>query len=136
MDVADARDFVAENHRAVLVTRRSDGSLQTSPITVGVDDKNKIVISSRETAYKVKNLRRDPRATLCLMNDGFYGRWMQVDGTAEIVSLPEAMEELVEYYRRISGEHPDWDEYRQAMTDQKRVLIKVSVERVGPSRSG
>jgi PPOX class probable F420-dependent enzyme len=136
MDVADARDFVAENHRGVLVTRRSDGNLQTSPITVGVDDEDKIVISSRETAYKVKNLRRDPRATLCLMNDGFYGKWMQVDGTAEIVSLPDAMEQLVEYYRRISGEHPDWDEYRQAMTDQKRVLIKVTVERVGPSRSG
>jgi PPOX class probable F420-dependent enzyme len=136
MDVADARDFVAENHRAVLVTRRSDGGLQTSPITIGVDDESKLVISSRETAYKVKNLRRDPRATLCLINDGFYGKWLQVDGSVEIVSLPEAMEELVEYYRRISGEHPDWDEYRQAMTDQKRVLIKVSIERVGPSRSG
>ncbi len=136
MDVDDAREFVSENHRAVLVTRKSDGSPQTSPITLGIDDEDKLVISSRETAYKVRNLERDPRATLCVLNDQFFGKWMQIDGTAEYVSLPDAMEGLVEYYRRISGEHPDWDEYRQAMIDQKRVLIRISIETVGPTRSG
>jgi PPOX class probable F420-dependent enzyme len=121
---------------AVLVTRKSDGSPQTSPITLGIDEEDKLVISSRETAYKVRNLRRDPRATLCALNDQFFGKWLQIDGTAEIVPLPEAMEPLVEYYRRISGEHPDWDEYRQAMIDQKRVLIRIAIERIGPTRSG
>jgi PPOX class probable F420-dependent enzyme len=136
MNVEDARSFVSQNHRAVLVTRKKNGDPQTSPITLGIDEEDKLVISSRETAYKVKNLSRDPRATLCVLNDGFFGDWMQIDGTAELVPLPEAMEGLVSYYRRISGEHPDWDEYRQAMVDQKRVLIRISIERVGPTKGG
>ena len=131
----EAHAFVAENHRAVIVTRRSDGGVQTSPLTVGVDDE-KIVISSRETAYKVRNLRRNPLVTLCVVNDGFYGDWIQVEGRAEIVSLPEAMEGLVDYYRRISGEHPDWDDYRSAMERDKRVLIRVSIDKAGPTRYG
>jgi PPOX class probable F420-dependent enzyme len=130
----EARAFVASNHRAVLVTRRSGGGLQTSPVTVGVDGDGKVVISTRDRAYKARNLRRDPSATLCVFNDGFFGSWLQIDGTAEIVSLPEAMEPLVDYYRRISGEHPDWDEYRQAMRDQRRVLIRVTIDRAGPTR--
>jgi PPOX class probable F420-dependent enzyme len=132
----DARAFVASNHRAVLVTRRSAGGLQTSPVTVGVDGDGKVVISSRETAYKTRNLRRDPSATVCVFNDGFFGAWMQIDGTAEIISLPEAMDGLVDYYRRISGEHPDWDDYRRAMEQQKRVLIRLTIDRVGPTRAG
>ena len=136
MDADDARKFVSENHRAVLITRKRDDGIQSSPITVGVDGEGKVVISSRATAYKVRNLRRDPRATICCLNDGFFGKWMQIDGTVEIVPLPEAMEGLVDYYRRISGEHPDWDEYRQAMSDQKRVLLRVTIERVGPTREG
>jgi PPOX class probable F420-dependent enzyme len=131
----DARDFVSKNHRAVLVTRRSDGGVQTSPITVGVDD-DRVVISSRETAYKTGNLRRDPAATLCVFTNNFFGPWIQIDGTAEIVSLPEAMDGLIDYYRRISGEHPDWDDYRRAMNEQKRVLIRISIDKVGPERAG
>src|ERR671915_2313432 len=118
----EAREFVAHNHRAVMVTRRRDGGAQTSPITVGIDDEG-VVISTREVAYKTRNLRRDPRATLCVMNDGFYGQWVQVDGRAEIISLPGAMEPLVDYYRRAAGEHPDWDEYRDAMRKEQRCLI-------------
>jgi PPOX class probable F420-dependent enzyme len=132
-----ARAFVAGNHRAVLVTRRSSGAgLQTSPVTVGVDADGKVVISTRETAYKTRNLRRDPAATLCVMNDGFFGSWLQIDGSAEIIPLPQAMDALVDYYRRIRGEHPDWDEYRRAMQEQRRVVIRVTIERVGPTRSG
>ncbi|MGH2787750.1 MAG: PPOX class F420-dependent oxidoreductase [Actinomycetota bacterium] len=132
----DALEFVAHNHRAVLVTRRSGGGLQTSPVTVGVDGDGKVVISSRETAYKVRNLRRDPRATLCVFSDTFFGSWMQIEGSADTVSLPEAMDGLVEYYRRISGEHPDWDDYRRAMREDNRLLIRISIDRVGPTRSG
>lgn len=131
----EAREFVARNHRAVCVTRRADGGPQTSPITVGVDD-DKVVISSRETAYKTRNLSRDPRVTLCVLNDGFFGEWIQIEGTAEIVALPEAMEGLVDYYRGISGEHPDWDDYRSAMTRDRRVLIRVAIDKVGPTRAG
>jgi PPOX class probable F420-dependent enzyme len=132
----EGRAFVASNHRAVLITRRSAGGLQASPVLVGVDGDGKLVISSREAAYKTRNLRRDPSATLCVFNDGFFGRWMRVDGTAEVVSLPEAMEGLVDYYRRISGEHPDWDDYRRAMEQQQRVLIRVTIDAVGPDVAG
>ena len=132
----DAREFVAINHRAVLITRRYSGGLQTSPILVGVDGEGKLVISTREGAYKTRNLRRDPTAVLSVFSDRFFGRWMQIEGTAQVVSLPEAMDGLVDYYRRISGEHPDWDEYRHAMQQQQRVLVRVSIDSVGPTRAG
>ena len=136
MDLDQARQFLAANHRAVLATTRSDGRPQLSPIMVGLDDDGRVIISSRETAYKVRNLRRDPHAALCVLNDNFYGDWILVEGTAEIVSLPEAMELLVDYYRRLSGEHPDWDEYREAMQNQRRVLVRIQLERAGPDRQG
>jgi PPOX class probable F420-dependent enzyme len=129
----EARAFVAGNHRAVLITRRSGGGLQTSPVLVGVDDDGKLVISTREAAYKTRNLRRDPTAVLCVLSDGFYGRWVQIEGTAQVVSLPEAMEGLVDYYRGISGEHPDWDDYRRAMRQDQRVLLRVSIDAAGPA---
>ena len=131
----DAPEFVTSNHRAVLVTRRSSGGLQTSPVLVGVDDEGKVVISTREGAYKTRNLRRDPTAVLCVFSDGFFGRWMQIEGMAQVVSLPEAMEGLVDYYRRISGEHPDWDDYRRAMQQQRRVLVRVSIDVAGPAHA-
>ena len=136
MDIAEALDFIRANHRGVLVTFRSDGGLQTSPIVASTDDQGRVVFSTRETAFKVKNLRRDPRATYCAFNDEFYGSWVQVEGQAEIVSLPEALELLVEYYRSIAGEHPDWDDYRAAMAREQRVMVRITVERAGPTRSG
>ncbi|HEX2041828.1 MAG TPA: PPOX class F420-dependent oxidoreductase [Acidimicrobiales bacterium] len=134
MDVDEARRFLRDHHRAVLATFRSDGRPQLSPVTVGVDDGGRAVISSREAAYKVRNLRRDPRASLCVINDSFFGPWAQVDGIATIVSLPEAMEPLVDYYRSISGEHPDWDDYRRAMEQQRRVIVRIDIQRAGPDR--
>jgi PPOX class probable F420-dependent enzyme len=132
----EARRFLAEHHRAVLVTRRASGGLQTSPVTTGVDGDGRAVISSRETAYKVRNLRRDPRAVLCVFTDGFFGPWVQIEGTAEVVDLPDAMDGLIDYYRRISGEHPDWDDYRRAMEEDRRVLVRVAIERSGPDKAG
>jgi PPOX class probable F420-dependent enzyme len=136
MDIAEALEFAKSNHRAVLHTHRADGGPQLSPITVGWHPDGVLEISSRETAYKVRNLRRDPRALVCLLNDGFFGAWGFVEGTATLVSLPDAMDGLVEYYRRISGEHPDWDDYRAAMERDRRVLVRVTPERAGPSREG
>src|SRR3954466_13606469 len=112
MDAAEARRFLESNHRAVMSTVRKDGRPQLSPVTCAVDDDGRVMISSRETAYKVKNLRRDPRVAVCGLNERFFGEWIQAEGTAEIVSLPEALELLVDYYRRVAGEHPDWDDYR------------------------
>ncbi len=136
MDISEALDFVRANHRGILLTNRSGGGPQMSPIAAGVDDEGRVEISSRETAFKVRNLRRDPRASVCMFTDRWWGKWVQVDGTAEILSLPDALEPLVEYYRRIAGEHPDWDEYRQAMRQEQRLLIKITPQRAGPDRSG
>lgn len=131
-----ALDFIRRNHRAVLATRRRDGGVQLSPVLAVVDAEGRVVISTREGAMKTRNLRRDPRASLLVLNDHFFGEWHSVEGTAAILSLPEAMEPLVDYYRRASGEHPDWDDYRRAMEREGRVLVRISVERSGPSRSG
>src|SRR4051812_43360354 len=127
MDPERAREFLRANSRAVMTTFRSDGRPQLSPVNCGVDDDGRVIISSRETAAKVSNLRRDPRIALCVFTDRFYGDWVQVEGSAEIVSLPEAMELLVDYYRRLSGEHPDWDDYRRAMQTDRRVLVRFDI---------
>jgi PPOX class probable F420-dependent enzyme len=136
MEIGDALGFLRQHHNAVLATTRSDGTTQMSPITVGVDGDDRVVVSSRETAYKVKQLRARPRAAICAFTDRFYGDWVQVEGPVEIVSLPDALEPLVDYYRDIRGEHPDWDEYRAAMVSDQRVLIRMTVERAGPDRHG
>jgi len=136
MDIEAALDFVRTQHHAVLGTLKGDGTPQLSPVTIGVDDAGHVVISTRETAYKVRNVRRDPRVWLCAFPDAFFGRWVQIEGTTEIVELPEAMDGLVDYYRRISGEHPDWDEYRAAMESQQRVLLLVTITKAGPTLSG
>ena len=136
MDIADAQQFISDHECAVLATRRRDSRIQMSPITVGLDGAGRAIISSRETAYKVRNIRRDPHVSLCAFVDDFVGPWVQIDGTAEVVSLPDAMELLVDYYRRVAGEHPNWDEYRQAMTQDRRVLIRITIEQAGPNRKG
>jgi PPOX class probable F420-dependent enzyme len=136
MDLDEAREVIRQQHHAVLATFRRDGTPQLSPVAVTVDDEGYAVISSRHPAYKVRNLRRDPRGYLCVFPDGFYGRWVQVDGRVTIVDLPDAMAGLVDYYRRISGEHPDWDDYRAAMVRDQRVLIRLEITKAGPDRAG
>jgi PPOX class probable F420-dependent enzyme len=136
MDLEAARKFIRNNHRAVMMTRRANGDPQLSPVVCAVAADGRVTVSTRETALKVKNLRRDPRTSLCVLNEGFFGDWVQVDGTAEVVSLPDAMEPLVEYYRSLAGEHQDWDEYRAAMERERRVLVRVELDRAGPDRRG
>jgi PPOX class probable F420-dependent enzyme len=136
VELDHARRFVETHHRAVLVTTRTDGRPQLSPVAAGVDDDGRIIVSSRETAFKVRNLRRDPKVSLCVVNDSWWGEWIQIDGAATVVSLPDAMELLVDYYRRVAGEHADWDDYRAAMAREKRVLIRIDLERAGPDRTG
>ena len=136
MDLATAQQFLTAHHRAVLSTHRRDGRPQLSPVTVGVDAAGRAIVSSRETAYKTHNLRREPRASLCVFDDGFFGPWVQIDGTAEVLSLPDAMELLVDYYRRVAGEHPNWADYRHAMERERRVLLRISIASAGPDRKG
>jgi PPOX class probable F420-dependent enzyme len=136
MDSDRARDFLRANHRAVMATTRADGTTQMSPITAGVDAEGRVVVSSRETAYKVRHVRALPYAAICAFTDGFFGEWVQVEGPVDVVSLPDAMEPLVDYYRAISGEHPDWDDYRAAMTSDRRVVLRLTIERSGPTVSG
>jgi PPOX class probable F420-dependent enzyme len=132
----DALDFIRHNPRAVLATQRRDGSAQLSPVLATVDAGSRVVVSSRETAIKVINLRRHPHATLCFLNERFFGEWRSVDGPVEVLSLPEAMEPLVDYYRRVAGEHPDWDDYRAAMVRQGKSLIRVTPISWGPVATG
>lgn len=129
-------DFIRPRHRMTLVTRRRDGSLQVSPVTGGVDAAGRIVVASYPQRAKAANLRRDPHATVLVHSDDWDGPYVQVDGTAEVIDLPEAVEPLVDYFRSISGEHPDWEEYRQAMRDQGKCLIRVTVVRWGPVATG
>ncbi|MGH8824817.1 MAG: PPOX class F420-dependent oxidoreductase [Jiangellaceae bacterium] len=136
MDIDQATAFVRDNPRAVLATMRRDGTPQMSPVLVGVDEKKRLVISTRETAIKTGNVRRDPHAWVCVLNDRFFGGWAQLGGDVEVVSLPEAMDPLVEYYRGISGEHPDWDDYRAAMVRDRRCIICITPTTAGPTVGG
>ena len=129
-------EFLRPRHQAILMTTRRDGRPQASPNTCGVDAEGRIVISTYPERAKAANIRRDPRVSVCVLSDDFGGPWVQVDGSAEVIDLPESVEPLVEYFRVISGEHPDWDEYRQAMREQGKSLIRVTIERWGPIATG
>lgn len=136
MDPERAREFFRAHHRAVLATTRRDGTPQLTPVTASVDADGHVVVSSRETAIKVRNLRRDPRAWICGLTDQFFGEWVMVSGPVTIIDLPDAMDGLIAYYRSVSGEHPDWDDYRAAMVRDQRVLVQLAIERAGPDVHG
>ena len=136
VDLPQLLDFVRPRHRMVLTTFRSDGSLQSSPVTGGVDDQGRIVIASYPQRAKSANVKRTPRASVTVLSDEFNGAYVQVDGDAEVIDLPDAVEPLVDYFRSIAGEHSDWDEYRQAMVDQGKCLIRVTPTRWGPVATG
>lgn len=129
-------EFLRPRHRAVLVTTRADGRPQLSPVTCGVDTDGRLVVSTYPRRAKAVNARRDPRVSACVLSDDWNGPYVQVDGRAEVIDMPDALEPLVAYFRCISGEHPDWDEYRQAMRRQDKSLIRVEIERWGPIATG
>ncbi|MFC6065950.1 PPOX class F420-dependent oxidoreductase [Streptomyces ochraceiscleroticus] len=136
VDLDELLDFVRPRHRAILLTRRSDGSPQGSPLTCGLDDSGRIVVSSYPERAKTRNAKRDPRVSVIVLSDDFNGPWVQVDGSAEVLDVPDSVEPLVEYFRNISGEHPDWDEYRAAMLKQGKSIIRITPERWGPVATG
>jgi len=135
--IDSAKYFLTKHHWGVLATRRKNGSLQMSPITPGLNGDGRVIISSRETAYKVNNLRRDPRAALCVFTESFHGRgWVQVNGDAEIISLPDAMDSLIHLQHQVYGEHKNWPEFHERMVRERRVIIRFAIESVGPLRRG
>ncbi|WP_329273850.1 PPOX class F420-dependent oxidoreductase [Streptomyces sp. NBC_01451] len=136
VSLAELLDFVRPRHRAILLTRRADGSPQASPLTCGVDDSGRVVMSTYPERAKTRNAKRDERVSLLVLSDEWNGPWVQIDGTAEVIDSPDSVEPLVEYFRNISGEHPDWDEYRTAMVKQGKSIIRVTPEKWGPVATG
>jgi PPOX class probable F420-dependent enzyme len=136
VNIDDLLEFIRPRHRAILATVRTDGRPQMSPNTMGVDDHGRLVISTYPHRAKVHNIRRNHRVSVCVLSDDFGDEWVQLYGTAEVLDLPESVEPLVEYYRNIAGEHPDWDEYREAMVKQGKSLIRITIEDWGPIARG
>ncbi|QDW63468.1 PPOX class F420-dependent oxidoreductase [Oerskovia sp. KBS0722] len=133
---AELVEFLRADRRAVLLTRRASGAPQMSPVTYGVDGEGRVVVSTYPDRAKAVNLRRDPAASLCVLGEDFDDPWVQVDGTAEVIDLPDSVEPLVEYYRSVAGEHTDWDEYRAAMVAQGKSLLRVTITGWGPVATG
>jgi PPOX class probable F420-dependent enzyme len=136
VDFSELLDFIRPRHKMVLTTFRADASLQSSPVTGGIDGQGRVVIASYPRRAKSVNIRRNPRASVVVLSDEFNGAYVQLDGDAEVIDVPEAVELLVDYYRVIAGEHPDWQDYRRAMLDQGKCLIRVSPGRWGPVATG
>jgi PPOX class probable F420-dependent enzyme len=136
VELPELLEFVRPRHRAVLITTRGDGRPQSSPLSCGVDAAGRVVISTYPQRAKTANARRDPRVSLCVLSDDWDGPYVHIDGQAEVVDMPEALDGLVEYFRAISGEHPDWDDYRAAMHRQNKSLIRITIERWGPIATG
>jgi PPOX class probable F420-dependent enzyme len=136
VNAGELLDFIKIRHHAIVMTTRADGRPQASPVTCGVDEEGRIVIATYPERAKIVNARRDPRVSVLFLSDDFGGEWVQVDGAAEVLDVPEAVEALVDYYRSIAGEHPNWDEYREAMVEQGKSLLRVTPERWGPIASG
>jgi PPOX class probable F420-dependent enzyme len=136
VDADELVTFIRPRHQMLVITRRRDGSVQASPVTGGVDEEGRIVVSTYPERAKAANARRDPQVTVVVLSDDFGGPWVQVDGECEVLDLPEALEPLVDYYRAIAGEHPDWDEYRSAMQSQGKSLLRITPTRWGPVATG
>jgi PPOX class probable F420-dependent enzyme len=136
VDLAELLDFVRPRHHMVLTTFRADGSLQSSPVTGGVDEQGRLVIASYPRRAKSVNIRRTGRASVVVLSDEFNGPYVQIDGPAEVIDLPDAVEPLVDYFRAIAGEHSDWAEYREAMVNQGKCLIRVTPQTWGPVATG
>jgi PPOX class probable F420-dependent enzyme len=137
MEIADAQRFLQGNHRACIAVRQKDGWPQMTFVSPGIDLQGRVIITSRGTTYKIRHIRRDPRVSLLIFGEQYSGsKFVQIHGTAEIIELPEAMNTLIFWYKQVRGEHQNWDDYRKQMHDQKRVIIRVNIEKVGPQSVG
>ena len=137
MEIADAQKFLAVNHRGCLVARKRDGWPQMTLVSPAIDAQGRVILTTRGTTYKVKNIRRDPRVSLLVFGDQFHGsKYVQIHGPAEVIALPEAKDLLIHWHRQTKGEHPNWDDYREKMREERRVILRINIEKVGPNRRG
>ena len=133
MDIATAQKFLRENHRACIAVRQKDGWPQMTLVTPAIDAEGRVIITSRGTTYKIKNIRRDPRVSMLIFGEQYSGsKFVQIHGTAELIELPKAMDILIYWYKQVRGEHKNWDDYKKQMQDEKRTIIRVTIEKVGP----
>ena len=133
MDIATAQKFLRDNHRACIAVRQKDGWPQMTLVTPAMDTEGRVIITSRGTTYKIKHLRRDPRVSMLIFGEQYSGsKFVQIHGTAELIELPKAMEILIYWYKQVRGEHKNWDDYKKQMQDEKRTIIRVTIEKVGP----
>lgn len=137
MEIAEAKKFLRDNHHGVLVARKRDGSLQMTLVSPVIDAEGKVIITARDTTYKVKNIKRDPRVSLLVYGDQFHGsNYIQIDGKAEVLPLPQAMDIVLDWHRQIRGEPKSWEEIREKTLSEGRIAIKVTIEKVGPQNRG
>jgi PPOX class probable F420-dependent enzyme len=133
MEISDAQKFMQENHRACIAVRQKDGWPQMTFVTPGIDPQGRAIITSRGTTSKIKHIRRDPRVSMLIFGEQYSGsKFVQIHGTAEIIELPEAMDTLIYWHKQVRGEHKNWDDYRKQMHDEKRVIIRVNIDKAGP----
>ena len=137
MEITEVREFLAVNHRGVMVVQKRDGWPQITLVTPGIDDEGRAIITTRGTTYKLKNVRRNPRVSLLVMGEQFSGsKYVQIHGTAEIIPLPEAMDILIHWHRQVRGESENWDEVREKMKQEQRYIIRIPIEGFGPNVRG
>jgi PPOX class probable F420-dependent enzyme len=137
MDIADAQEFLKNHHRGVLVARKRDGSLQMTMVSPVIDTDGKVIITSRETTYKIKNIKRNPQISLLVFGEQFHGsNFIQIDGRAEIIPQPQAMDIVLDWHRQIRGEPENWDDVREKTKAEGRIAMRVTIEKVGPQNRG
>ncbi|UFU08455.1 PPOX class F420-dependent oxidoreductase [Ruania halotolerans] len=133
---AELEEFLRPRHRAIVLTTRADGGPQLSPVTCGLDAEGRLVVSTYPERAKAVNVRARGQVAACVLSDEWNGPWVQIEGTGEIIDPPDSVEPLVDYYRAVAGEHPDWDEYREAMVRQAKSLLRLTITRWGPIATG
>jgi PPOX class probable F420-dependent enzyme len=137
MEVNEAREFLKDKHHGVLVTRKKDGSLQMTLVSPVISSDGRVIITARERTYKVKNIKRNPQISLLVYGEKFHGsNYIQIDGRAEVIPHPQAMDIVLDWHRRIRGEPKSWDEIRQKTLAEGRIAIRVTIEKVGPQNRG
>lgn len=136
VDRSELVAFLRGNNKAIVMTTRDNGLPQMSPVAYGVDAQGRIVISTYPDRAKAVNARKRTNVSLCTLGKDFDDPWVQVNGQVEVIDIPESIEPLVEYFRSISGEHPDWEEYRQAMAKQNKSLLRITIDSWGPIATG
>ena len=137
MDISEAKGFLKGKEHGVLVARKKDGSLQMTLVSPVIGANGDLIITSRETTYKVKNIKRNPQISLLVFGEKFNGsNYIQVDGKAEIIPQPQAMDIILDWHRQIRGEPENWDDIKKKTIAERRIAMRINIDKVGPQRRG